>query len=140
MNLIVPYLNCWAVVAVRWHNLSAILFCVNPYLCHLPVNLDDHCTEKVWGRKSAVPRHFVNGIETFNNSVLTELDVHNSVVFIDQPLLGGDKATADLLAHLVPELAEKGSSQNVSMKARWSPGLPKNGNMHTFRTSISGYL
>ena len=86
---------------------------MNPYLCHLPVKLGYHCTEKVWGRKSAVPCHFVDGIEMFNDSVLTELDVHNSVVFIDRPLLGGDKATADRLAHLVLKLAEKGSSQDV---------------------------
>ena len=110
MNLVIPHLNCRAVVAVGSHNLSATLFCVNPYLCHLPVKLDDHGTEKVWGRESAVPRHFVDGVEAFNDLVLTELDIHNSAVFIDQPLLGGDKATADRPAHLVPELAEKGSS------------------------------
>ena len=114
MNLVIPHLNCRAVVAVGSHNLSATLFCVNPYLCNLPVKLDDHGTEKVWGRESAVPCHFVDGVEAFNDSVLTELDIHNSAVFIDQPLLGGDKATADRPAHLVPELAEKGSSRNVN--------------------------
>ena len=114
MNSVIPHLNCRAVVPVGWHNLSAPLFCVNPYLCHLPVKLDDHGTEKVWGRKSAVPCHFVDGVKTFDNSVLAELDVHNSVVFIDQPLLGGDKATADQPAHLVPKPAEKESSQNVN--------------------------
>ena len=114
MNLVIPHLNCRAAVAVGLHNLSATLFCVNPYFCHLLVKLDDHGTEKVWGRKSAVPGHFVDGVETFDDSVLTELDVHNSVVFIDRPLLGGDKAMADRPAHLVLKLAEKGSSRNVN--------------------------
>ncbi len=114
MNLVVPHLNCWAVVAVGSHNLSASLLCVNPYLCHLPVKLDDHGTKKVWGRKSAVPCHFVDGVETFDDLVLTELVIHSSVVFIDRPLLRGDKATADRAAHLVPKLAEKGSGRNVN--------------------------
>ncbi len=65
------------------------------------------------GNQSAVPCHLVDGIKTFNDSVLTELGVHNFVVFIDQPLLGGDKAMADRSAYLVPKLAEEGSSQNV---------------------------
>ena len=109
MNLVIPHLNCRAVVAIGSHNLHAPLFCVNPYLCHLPVKLDDHGTEKVWGRESAVPRHVVDGIQTFNDLVLTELVVHNPVVFIDRPLLGGDKAAADRPAHLVPKLAKEGS-------------------------------
>ena len=44
VNLVIPHLSCWAVVAAGLQNLSAPLLCMNPYLCHLPVKLDDHGT------------------------------------------------------------------------------------------------
>ena len=49
--------------------------------------------------------------------MLTELVIHNPVVFIDQPLLGRYKAPADRAAHLVPKLTKKGSGQNVNYES-----------------------
>jgi hypothetical protein len=87
---------------------------MNPYLCHLSVKLDDYWMLKVWGRKSAVPCHIVDGVKMFDNLVLTKLVIHNSVVFIDQPLLGHEKVMADRALHLVPKLAKKRSGRNVN--------------------------
>jgi hypothetical protein len=107
MYSVIPHLNCWAVIAVGSQNLSALLLCMNPYLCHLPVELDDHGTKKVWGRESTVSCHFVDCIKTFNNSMKIELHVHDSVVFVNRPLLGHDKAPADWATHLVPKFTKK---------------------------------
>ena len=43
MYSVVPHLDCWA-IAVGLQNVLALLLCMNPYCCHLPVELDDHGT------------------------------------------------------------------------------------------------
>jgi hypothetical protein len=45
--------------------------------------------------------------------MLIELHVHNPVVFINQPLLGHDKAPAYRATHLVPKFTKKQSGRDV---------------------------
>jgi len=86
---------------------------MNPYLCHLPVELDDHGAEKVWSGESTVSCHSVDCIKAYNDTMLIEVLIYDPVVFVNQPLLEHDEASANWSTDFVPEFTKKRSGRNV---------------------------
>jgi hypothetical protein len=62
MDSVILHLDGRAKVIVGLQNFSAVLFGMNPYLCHLFIQLDNHRAQPWWQWVPAVSHHIIDCI------------------------------------------------------------------------------
>ncbi len=65
MDAVTPHLDGWAEVQLWPQYLPTVLLSMHPYLCHLFVQLDYHCTKPAQGRVFGIVCHFIYRVQPF---------------------------------------------------------------------------